>query len=902
MTTRLVIVESPTKARTLKRFLGRGFLVESSVGHVRDLPASAAEIPEKYKKEKWSRLGVNVKADFAPLYIVQPDKKKVIRSLKAKLKGVDELLLATDEDREGEAISWHLIEVLNPKVPMKRMVFHEITREAVIGALEHTRPLDTNMVEAYRARRILDRLYGYEVSPVLWRKVAPRLSAGRVQSVAIRILVEREKARMRFKPARFWDLTATFRTVGGEDFPARMVSLGGQRLAGSKDFDPDTGTLHRRNGIHLEEDDARELATRLESAAFEVLSTQKKPFTQTPAAPFTTSTMQQEGGRKLGFDARRTMRAAQRLYELGYITYMRTDSVALSPQALRSTRRAVEDLYGREYLPDAPRTYRNKVKNAQEAHEAIRPAGEAFPKPAEIRSKVSADEVKLYELIWKRTMASQMKAARGWRMTVQVQAEDAGREVVFQARGKTIDFPGFLRAYVEGSDDPRATLADQEVLLPPVKEGDGVTPERLEAEEHVTQPPPRLTEASLVKTLEESGIGRPSTFSTIIQTILKRDYTFKKGPSLVPTFTAFAVVKLMTEHLEHLVDMDFTAHMEDRLDSISRGEQDALPYLKEFYFGNGTTGLQPLLENLTEKIDAQSVCSIPLPFPVDDQEVVVRVGRYGPFLKAGDVRAPLPDNTCPDELTLDRVREILEDQKAGPQSMGVHPQSGLPVYLKKGRYGPYVQLGDAEPGSKEKPKMVSLLPSMNPETLTFMEAMDLLSLPRTLGADDSGVEVLAHLGRYGPYIKRGTDTRSLEDGDNVLTVDLDRALVLLAQEKRRGRSAASTLKVFEKVEALDGVDLQLKKGRYGPYVTDGEVNATLPRDIEDPLSLAEDRAVQLILDKRARGTTRKKKKKAAKKKAGTQKTTKKKTTKKKTGKKAAKKKAVKKIRVKRMSG
>ena len=515
---------------------------------------------------------------------------------------------------------------------------------------------------------------------------------------------------------------------------------------------------------------------------------------------------------------------------------------------------------------------------------------------------MSADEVKLYELIWKRTMASQMKAARGWRMTVQIQTEDTGRVAVFQARGKSIDFPGFLRAYVEGSDDPRATLADQEVVLPPVEEGDGVSPERLEAEEHVTQPPPRLTEASLVKTLEESGIGRPSTFATIIQTILKRDYTFKKGPSLVPTFTAFAVVKLMTEHLEHLVDMDFTARMEDRLDSISRGEQDALPYLKEFYFGNGTTGLQPLLENLNEKIDAQTVCSIPLPFSVDDQEVVVRVGRYGPFLKVGEVRAPLPDNLCPDELTSNRVSEILEAQLAGSQSMGVHPESGEPVYLKKGRYGPYVQLGDPEPGSKKKPKMVSLLPGMEPDTLTFTEALDLLNLPRNLGPDDSGVDVLAHLGRYGPYIKRGTDTRSLEDGDNVLTVTLDRALELLAQEKRRGRSAASILKVFEKVEALDGVDLKVKKGRYGPYVTDGEVNATLPRDLEDPLSLAEDHAVQLILDKRARGTPRKKKKAAKHKAVKKKKTGKKAAKKKKTGKTSAGKKAVKKIRVKRMSG
>jgi len=888
MTKRLVIVESPTKARTLKRFLGKGYFVESSVGHIRDLPANAAEIPEKVKKEPWSRLGVNVDADFDPIYVIQPEKKKVIRELKARLKEVGELLLATDEDREGEAISWHLIEVLNPKVPMKRMVFHEITQEAVLNALENTRPLDTNLVEAYKARRIVDRLYGYEVSPVLWRKVAPRLSAGRVQSVAIRIIVERELARMRFKKAIYWDLNARFKPADRETFPARLVSLDGKRRAGSKDFDPDTGELNRNNLILLDEAAVQALKEQLTGGVFLVKTVTEKPFTQKPTAPFTTSTLQQEGGRKLGFDSSRTMRAAQRLYELGYITYMRTDSVVLSPQALKATRTAVEIRYGREYLPASPRTFKNRSKNAQEAHEAIRPAGESFPAPADLKGKVSADERKLYELIWKRTMASQMKEARGRRMTVKVAGDAGGREALFQATGKTIDFAGFLRAYVEGSDDPEAMLADREVVLPPLQEGDEVKAESLETVEHTTQPPHRLTEASLVKTLEECGIGRPSTYASIIRTIQKRDYTFKKGPALVPTFTAFAVVKLMTEHLRHLIDTDFTARMEGRLDSIARGEQDALPYLKEFYFGNGAQGLHHLVQDLGKTIDAQTVCSIPLSFQIDSKDVVVQVGRYGPFLRVEDVRVSVPEGTCPDELSREVVSELLKDQAEGPQCMGTHPETKQPVYLKKGRFGPYVQLGDAEEGSKEKPKMVSLLPGMTLETVTFDEALDLLSLPRVLGTDEDGNEVVAYLGRYGPYIKRVKDTRSLTAEDNVLTVDLNRALELLSRPPRRGRAASSTLKVFEKVAALEEVDIKLLKGRYGPYVTDGEVNATLPRDLEDPLTLSEEQAVQLILDKRARGTKKKKKK------VGKKKTTGKKTKKKVAKKKVAKKKAAKK--------
>lgn len=889
--TKLVIVESPTKAKTLKRFLGDDFLVESSVGHIRDLPASAAEIPEDLKKESWSRLGINVDEDFEPIYVVSGDKSKVIRDLKQKLKQADELLLATDEDREGEAISWHLVEVLKPKVPMQRMVFHEITREAIVRALDATREIDLNLVEAYKARRTIDRLYGYEVSPILWRKVGPKLSAGRVQSIAIRMIVEREFARMRFCPAHYWDLTATFETAEKKKFPARLITIDGQRLAGGRDFDPDTGKLTKDSVVLLDEAEARSLTEQLLQQPFEILSTEEKPFSKSPPPPFTTSTLQQEGGRKLRFDAHRTMRAAQRLYELGYITYMRTDSVSLSPEALRATRSSVSTLYGDEYVPDKPRTFKTKVKNAQEAHEAIRPAGESFPTPQEIAGKVSPDELKVYELIWMRTMACQMKEARGRRMTVRVKADASGREVVFQATGNVIDFPGFLRAYVEGSDDPDAALADKEVILPPVQQGDPVQAEGLEAEGHVTQPPARFTEASLVKAMEESGIGRPSTYASIIATIIRREYTFKKGSALVPTFVAFAVVKLMTEHFGHLVDMNFTASMEDRLDQISRGEHDAIPYLKEFYFGNGTVGLRPLLNQKEQDIDPRVVCSIPLSFQLDDTEVVIRVGRYGPFLQAGEDTAPIPDDLCPDEISADIVRKLIEAKKEGPQSLGQHPETDEPIYLKTGRYGPYVQLGDPPEDGKTKPKMVSLLRGMTPEDLTLEIAIKLLALPRNLGDDEKGVAVMAHNGPYGPYIKRGTDTRSLAPEDNLLTVELPRALELLAQEPKRRRAASEPLRVFESVEALDGVEVKLLKGRYGPYVTDGEYNASLPRDMQ-PDELTEGQAVQLILDRRAKGPAKKKRSKKKSTKKAAKKTAKKatkKTAKKKSTKKAAKK-------------
>ncbi|MHC4941035.1 MAG: type I DNA topoisomerase [Planctomycetota bacterium] len=875
MTKRLVIVESPTKAKTLKKFLGSDYVVESSVGHVRDLPQSAADIPEKLKKEKWSRLGVNVEEDFAPLYVVSSDKKKKIRELKALLKEVDELYLATDEDREGEAISWHLIELLKPKVPVKRMVFHEITKQAILESLEHTRELDQNLVDAQEARRIIDRLYGYEVSPILWRKIAPRLSAGRVQSVAIRLVVERELERMRFKEARYWDLEATFKTTEGETFPATLHSLDDQRLIAGKDFDPDTGQPKKNGVVWLQADEAERLRVELEGAAFSILDAQEKPFRRSPAPPFTTSTLQQEGNRKLRFDARRTMRAAQRLYENGYITYMRTDSVALSKEAIDLTRAAIIGKYGHRFLPDAPRHYKTKVKNAQEAHEAIRPAGPVIRDVADVAKSLGSDESKVYELIWMRTMACQMKDANGRRMVLKVAGVADGKEVVFQANGNVIDFPGFLKAYQEG----RASQQEKEVLLPAVGKGDAVNVDDLHVAEHATTPPARLTEASLVKALEESGVGRPSTYASIINTIERREYTFKKGNALVPTWTAFAVVRLMKDHLSDLIDIGFTARMEDRLDEISRGEHESLPYLREFYLGNGDPGLRQLLEQKVEDIDPRAVCSFAIGKDGTD-DVVVRVGRYGPFLQKGDTTAPVPDQTCPDELTVDRANELIAAGAKAGEPIGRHPETNEPVYLKTGRFGPYVQMGDPDPeDKKKKPKMVSLLKGMTPADTTFELALQLLELPRLLGVDESGVEIRAHTGRYGPYIKRGDDTRSLQASDDLLTISLDRALELLAQEKVRGRrAAAEPIKVFEKVEELDGVDIKLLKGRYGPYVTDGTTNASLPRDMDDPSTLTLVHALELL--EARRNAKPRKKKKAAKKK----------TAKKKAKKRAAKKK------------
>ncbi len=879
MTTRLVIVESPTKAKTLSKYLGPEFIVESSVGHIRDLPANAAEIPKQYKGESWARLGVQVDDAFKPLYVVQPAKKATIAELKRALKGADELLLATDEDREGEAISWHLIEVLKPKVPVRRMVFHEITRRAVQAALENTRELNYNLVEAQEARRIIDRLYGYLVSPVLWRKVAPRLSAGRVQSVAIRMLVERERARMRFRAAEYWDLTAEFTTGAGDTFDGRLQTLEGAQLARSANFDPDTGKLKDDAIRMLDAQTAATLATELKNASFSIDAMHEQPFKRSPAPPFTTSTLQQEANRKLRFPARRTMRAAQRLYENGFITYMRTDSVTLSSEALEQTRASIAATYGPEFLPDAPRTYRNKVKNAQEAHEAIRPAGRRMVPVNEVRSALSEDEARLYDLIWKRTMASQMPDSKGRRMTVHVTASGP-RDARFVSHGSVIDFPGFLRAYVEGRADREEALADLDRLLPPMNVGEEVLA-TLSTEDHHTTPRRRLTEAGLVKALEESGIGRPSTYASIIDTIERREYTFHKGNALVPTFTAFAVVKLMQEHLGHLIDIDFTARMEDRLDGISRGEHEPLPYLKEFYFGNGMPGLKSLIEEKVEEIDPRQVCSIPLGTDDAGRDIVVRVGRYGPFLQRGDLTANIPDKTCPDELVVERATELIDEAQKGDEPIGSHPESGLPVYVKLGRYGPYVQLGDPDPDSTTKPKMVSLLKGMSPPEVSLDIALELLKLPKVVGQDADGEDIVVHLGRYGPYIKRGTDTRSLTDDDSVLNLPLQRALELLAQEKRRGRTAATQIKIFENVEQLGGASVKLLAGRYGPYVTDGEINASLPRDMTEPTELSLEQALDLLARRRESGPVRRKKK--SKKKAARK--AKKKTSKKKAAKK-----------------
>ncbi len=864
MPKQLVIVESPTKARTLKRFLGTEFIVNSSVGHIRDLPASAAEIPAAHKGEAWARLGVDVENDFTPLYVMHGDKKKRVAELKKQLAGVDALLLATDEDREGEAISWHLLEVLRPKIPTRRMVFHEITREAILQSLQETRGIDRNLVDAQETRRIIDRLYGYEVSPILWRKIAPRLSAGRVQSVAIRMLVEREMARMRFRSASYWDLAGEFADTAGQSFTARMVSLGGERLAGGRDFDPDTGGLARTGVVVLDEPRARSLVAQLQDAPFHVLSTEEKPFSQSPPAPFTTSTLQQEGSNRLRFDARRTMRAAQRLYESGYITYMRTDSVALSTEAINASRRSIRERFGPEYVPPEPRQYQSRVKNAQEAHEAIRPAGDRWDAPERLAASLGPDEARIYELIWKRTLACQMPDARGRRLSARLGADAGGREAVFAASGTVIEFPGFRQVYAEAQEDSESDAAERQGILPPLRRGDKVQARRIDAEGHVTQPPPRLTEATLIRSLEESGIGRPSTYASIIDTIQRREYTFKKGSALVPTFTAFAVVKLMTEHLPDLIDLEFTARMEDRLDAIARGETERLPYLREFYNGDGSPGLKAILSHKAETIDPRAACTIPLDRrQAEGPDVVVRVGRYGPYLQRADGSegtAPVPDGICPDELTWDRAIALLIEGEKGPQVLGKHPESSEPIYLKKGRFGPYVQLGDGEKVGKRtvKPRMVSLLPGMDPESFSLDEALLLLSLPRLLGTDAAGQEIRAYYGRFGAYIKRGNDSRSLETGDHILTISLSRALELLAKEKRgRGaRAAAEPVKEFPNVASLEGRTVKLLNGRYGPYVTDGKTNASLPKDFGDPSALTEGQAAELIRAREEQGPAR----------------------------------------------
>jgi DNA topoisomerase-1 len=853
--TPLVIVESPAKARTIGKILGSGYRIEASIGHIRDLPANAEEVPASIKGQKWARLGIDIESDFKPHYVVPKQKREQIKKLKAALQGASELYLATDEDREGESISWHLLQELKPKVPVKRLVFHEITEPAIAEALAHPREVDDDLVEAQETRRIVDRLYGYSVSPLLWKKIRPRLSAGRVQSVAVRLIVERERERMRFVAADYFDLVGTFAAAGQAAFEATLQSVGGRRVAQGKDFEPDTGKLRaaKDQPLLLDRAAAEALVARLRDRRATVETVESKPYVERPQPPFTTSTLQQEAGRKLRFAAQRTMRAAQRLYENGFITYMRTDSTTLSQEAIAAARAHIAASYGREHLPAEPRLYKTKVRNAQEAHEAIRPAGARFQHPRELPASLGEDERRIYDLVWKRTIASQMRDANGQRTSVVLALDDAR----FQATGKTIDFPGYRLAYVEDTDDPEAAVAEAERILPTVRVGEQVAVERLQAVGHTTQPPARLTEATLVKELEARGIGRPSTYASIIETIQTRDYVFKKGSALVPTFTAFAVVNLLDGHLPHLVDYDFTAKMESDLDEISNGAASRLDYLRQFYHGNGRPGLKQTLEKVDGEIDPRVVCGIKLG-DKDGETIEVRVGRYGPFLAAGDVRASLPDQTPPDELSLEKAVELLAKGAEGPKSLGNDPRTGLPVYVKTGRFGPYLQLGEGS--SDAKPKMASLLAGMSPETIDLETALRVLALPRSLGshaaADGAEQEVIAANGRYGPYIRCGKETRSIPEGESPLTITLERARELLAQPKRAGRQGAArpqpkVLKDFGPAGG-EGPPVRVLDGRYGPYVSDGTTNATVPKD-ESIDGLTRDRALELLAARAARG-------------------------------------------------
>jgi DNA topoisomerase-1 len=883
----LVIVESPAKARTIEKYLGKGYRVEASIGHVRDLPQGAKQVPAQYKSEPWANLGVNVDDGFTPIYIVPPGKTKQIKLLKDQLKYANALYLATDEDREGEAISWHLLELLKPKVPVHRLVFHEITKDAIQAALAGPRQVDEGLVRAQETRRILDRLYGYEVSPLLWRKVRPKLSAGRVQSVAVRLIVERERERMAFVSAMWWDLLAQFAKQSGEGLEAALVTVDGRKIPQGKDFDSATGKLANQDAILLDEAAARSLADRLRTGQFRVASVEDKPYTTRPYPPFTTSTLQQEANRKMGFTARRTMQVAQSLYENGHITYMRTDSTNLATVAIDDARSLVERNYGGEYLPAEPRVYKSKVKNAQEAHEAIRPAGHPFELPDTMRAQLGADEFRLFDMIWKRTIASQMADARGRRITITIEGEGC----TFQVSGKTIDFPGYLRAYVEGSDDPTAELADQERILPSVEVGETLRCTSLEAKEHNTQPPGRFSEAALTKALEERGIGRPSTYASIIDTILARNYVFKKGGALVPTWVAFSVVQLMEQHLAGLVDYQFTAQMEDDLDAISRGEQESTSYLQKFYFGNGTPGLKKQLTNKIDEINPAEIGRIRIAHPEGADPIYVRVGRYSPFVEQGERKASLPEDLPPDEVTVAKALELLEQAQQGEEPLGICPTTHKPVYLKVGRFGPYVQRGTQD--DEEKPQNASLLKGMAPADVDLATALRLLELPRTVGPHPTdGKPIVAYNGRFGPYVKWGDETRSLPADISPLEVSLDQAVHLLAQPKTRGRGAAAKrepLRVFDKPSPATEAPIQILDGRYGPYVTDGTTNVSLRKGMSVE-ELTFDEAVSMLADKAAQGPPPKKAaRKAAPKKAAAAKTATKKSAKKKS---VAKKKGV----------
>ncbi len=964
-TRRLVIVESPTKAKKIAPYLGRDYVVEASVGHIRDLPRGAADVPAKYKGESWARLGVDVDHDFEALYVVSPEKKSKVAELKSLLKDADERYLATDPDREGEAIAWHLLETLKPKVPVRRMVFHEITESAIRAAAENTRELDTDLVDAQETRRILDRLYGYEVSPVLWKKVMPRLSAGRVQSVATRIIVQRERERMAFRSAEYWDIAATMdagEAASPRSFGARLVGIDGSRVASGRDFGAD-GKLKSDSVVVLDEARARRLAEALAGTDLTVSSAESKPYTRKPYAPFMTSTLQQEAGRKLRFSSERTMRIAQRLYENGFITYMRTDSTTLSESAIAAARAQATQLYGAEFVHPTPRQYTRKVKNAQEAHEAIRPAGDVFATPGELHSRLDADEFRLYELIWQRTVASQMADVRGTTLTLRITGTaGTGEECTFSSSGRTITFAGFLKAYVESVDEEAGGQSDDaESRLPNLSEGAAVTATKLDPDGHSTNPPARYTEASLIKTLEELGIGRPSTYASIIKTILDRGYVYKRGSALVPSWVAFAVIGLLESHFSQLVNYDFTAGMEDDLDEIASGHEHRTDWLTRFYFGGQfggeesvarQGGLKKLVSENLEDIDAREINSIRLFDDAEGREIHVRVGRFGPYLERmvvnpddpdGDPisqRANLPDDLPPDELTLEYAEKLFSTPQEG-RVLGVDPASGHEIVAREGRFGPYVtellpeptpepepepdvtpipvgEVDGAGGGTKTatkkavakkaakkapvkkatkkaagpKPRTASLLKTMDLSTVTLEDALRLLSLPRVVGVDpESGEEITAQNGRYGPYLKKGTDSRSLADEEQMFTVTLEEALKIYAEPKRRGRQAAATPPLRELgIDPVSEKPMVIKDGRFGPYVTDGETNASLRKGDEVP-TITDERASELLADRRARGPVKKATKKAAAKKSPAKKSAAKKTAAKKApAKKAAAKK------------
>ncbi|MGV9189212.1 type I DNA topoisomerase [Arcanobacterium canis] len=900
--TKLVIVESPAKAKTIGKYLGSDYDVEASVGHIRDLPQPSA-LPADMKKGPYGKFAVNVEGDFDPYYVVNPDKKKKVTELKAKLKQADALYLATDEDREGEAIAWHLLEVLKPKVPVKRMVFHEITKEAIQRALDNTRELDTQLVDAQESRRILDRLVGYEVSPLLWRKVAPSLSAGRVQSVTTRLVVERERERMAFVPASYWDVTAAL-AKENEEFEAKLSLIDGARVASGKDFD-DAGQLVAKSakaGVRiLTAQEAQDIAAALQAGQAKVLSVETKPYKRRPAAPFTTSTLQQEASRKLRLSSRDTMRIAQSLYENGFITYMRTDSVNLSNEAIHAARAQIGELYGQASLPSEPRYYASKSKGAQEAHEAIRPSGDSFRMPSEVAGQLQGREYDLYELIWKRTVASQMEDAKGSTASIKIEAPLSGaagaQSATLSASGTIITFPGFMSAYEEGADAKRYEDKAQS-RLPELTQGDILEERSASAAGHETTPPPRYTEASLVKTLEEKGIGRPSTYASTISTIIDRGYVSRKGQALVPTWTAFSVIRLLEENLPTLVDYDFTAEMEEDLDKIATGHEDRVAYLSGFYKGgDGRVGLHEQVDSLGE-IDARAVNTIEI-----GEGISVRVGRYGPYLEQIDEttgelkRANVPDDVSPDELNLDKAKELIEVALQGDRSLGKDPNTGYEIVVKDGRFGPYVseilpddavQLTPTGKVSKVKPKprTASLFASMHPETVSLDEAVKLLSLPRQVG-ESQGEMIEATNGRYGPYMKRGSDSRSLESEEQIFTITLDEAEKIFAEPKKRGaRTAKPPLAEFGP-DPVSGKNIVLKDGRFGPYVTDGETNASVPR-ADDINQLTAERAQELLVARRlkiaeqggpkARNKTKKTAAGTGKKKATAKKSTAKKAT------------------------